>query len=54
LDAAERAIEVRVFVEVAAHAADLVVILGVIEMDFIGGYEDNWANERNFNFVFKA
>ena len=50
----ERTIEVWVFVEVAAHAVDLVVVLGVTEMDLIGGYADHWAYERNFNFVFKS
>ena len=51
---AERTIEVWVFVEAAAHAVDLVVVLGVTEMDLTGVYADNWAYERNFNFVFKA
>lgn len=50
---AERAMEVRVFVE-AAHAIDLVVVLGITEMDFIGGYGDNWAYKRNFNVIFKT
>jgi len=50
----EPTIEVRVFVEAAARAVDLVVVLGVAEMDLIVGYADNWAYERNFNFVFKA
>lgn len=41
---AEDAVENRILVEFAAYAVDLVIVVGIAEMDFVGGnaYDGTW------------